>query len=433
MSAYVQLLKVLEEKKLSKNAIIRETGIDRSTFYQIMRGKRMATSEQLLRILDRIDVSPKTRFEILSEFEREKADAKAYQNRTAVRNFLNSVSSNDDTTKSEVLECPAEIVETVHSATVSKTGSIQIYLAQSLMLRAGIYAQLRREAQASPLTVELLTGVADRCEDFGIIFDNITECLHCLVHHSFEIQVYLAIGGASLSSVGNPYPYYIITDETLLLISADMKKFFMVTDPEQVQTYHSYFDDLVNRATRLVRYNGSREKMFQTLAEKISDAAVKGSKVNLLTPCPCITRTITRAQMEEYMQDETFHRYWNLYHALDLREFTSSRGLSNLLERGVVEESGFHVQIRSEDMPYLRSDLDDRLGNDLFLLNDAVVRISPYWEFMVLGQQEVICMPFSTGSFIVELTDTEIATMFADWCESRMQTANPDLVVKSGA
>ena len=179
MRVYMQLQKELEKKNISKNAVIRKTGIDRSTFYQIMSGKRMATSDQLIRILDSIGVDPGERFELLSEYEREKADEKAYQSRTNVRNFINQLAAGPDLSKEKESSCPEQIRSAIQEAAASGNGLLQIFLPATLMIRTGIYGEMMHAAKNRRLVVEYLSAFSDEEDDDAIIFENIAECLHC--------------------------------------------------------------------------------------------------------------------------------------------------------------------------------------------------------------------------------------------------------------
>lgn len=208
MRVYMQLQKELEKKNISKNAVIRKTGIDRSTFYQIMSGKRMATSDQLIRILDSIGVDPGERFELLSEYEREKADEKAYQSRTNVRNFINQLAAGPDLSEEKESSCPEQIRSAIQEAAVSGNGLLQIFLPATLMIRTGIYGEMMHAAKNSRLVVEYLSAFSDEEDDDAIIFENIAECLHCYREENLEIRMY-HLDGVLIPSSGVPFPYYI--------------------------------------------------------------------------------------------------------------------------------------------------------------------------------------------------------------------------------
>lgn len=81
MSVGSMLSDLLGQASESKNYVIRETGIDRSTFYQILRGNRIATEDQIERICEYIHPDAATYGKLIDCYEEERVDAKTYQNR----------------------------------------------------------------------------------------------------------------------------------------------------------------------------------------------------------------------------------------------------------------------------------------------------------------------------------------------------------------
>ena len=97
MSVGSMLSDLLSQASESKNYVIRETGIDRSTFYQILRGNRIATEDQIERICEYIHPDAATYGKLIDCYEEERVDAKTYQNRQHVKQFFNSLSEEETT------------------------------------------------------------------------------------------------------------------------------------------------------------------------------------------------------------------------------------------------------------------------------------------------------------------------------------------------
>ena len=66
------LNQLLDRQSISKNGIIRETGIDRSTFFKILKGDRIPTEAQLTGILSSVSVDQETLHSIIRQFVLEK-------------------------------------------------------------------------------------------------------------------------------------------------------------------------------------------------------------------------------------------------------------------------------------------------------------------------------------------------------------------------
>lgn len=57
MSFHKLLNSIIDSQPVTKNSLINETGIDRSSFYQILSGKRIPTKDQITSIIRQLDIS----------------------------------------------------------------------------------------------------------------------------------------------------------------------------------------------------------------------------------------------------------------------------------------------------------------------------------------------------------------------------------------
>jgi transcriptional regulator with XRE-family HTH domain len=57
MSFHSLLNSIIDSQSVTKNSLINETGIDRSSFYQILSGKRIPTKDQITNIIRQLDIS----------------------------------------------------------------------------------------------------------------------------------------------------------------------------------------------------------------------------------------------------------------------------------------------------------------------------------------------------------------------------------------
>lgn len=429
MRVYLQLQKELENKGLSKNAVIRMTGIDRSTFYQIIHGKRMATSDQLIRIMDSIGVDSRGRFDLLSEYEKEKADEKAYQSRTDVRNFINQLAKGPDLSREKL--CPEKIRSVIHSAGTNEDGKLQIYLPGTLMIRAGIYAGILCEAKKNRLEVEYLSAFSEE-DETGVIFGDLAECLHGLEESNLAIRLY-HLDGVRIPSIGVLFPYYILTKDHLLLVSSDAGEIMELTDPEQKEAYRSFFEEQIEKAKPLMAFNRDESALFERMRRDYTKALRKGQKVYFITPQPCIMLTVTQKQLQQYPEGEKLAAYWHLINSVGAHEFTSPSGITRFMEGKRIKESGVNIPLREKDMVLLRKDLESRIGKNLFLLNDNNIHLSGYWEMVLFEKEKAVFAPFDQGSFLVSVTYPRIVDALVEWCESRMQGVNADVVRNSRA
>lgn len=95
MSIADMLAKTLEEKQMSKNEVIRKTGIDRSSFYQILGNRRMATPVQFLKIINVLQLDAADRIRFLGQYERERVGDEKFVTYEKARAFLRKLSGED--------------------------------------------------------------------------------------------------------------------------------------------------------------------------------------------------------------------------------------------------------------------------------------------------------------------------------------------------
>ena len=107
--------------------------------------------------------------------------------------------------------------------------------------------------------------------------------------------------------------------------------------------------------------------------------------------------------------------------------------LENVRNSDVYQRArGVYVKLLMAQVPLKEGeDIDKRLGKSLFLLNDDNIHMSEYWEMMIIDKEKVLFAPFYEGRFLISVSYDRIVEALADWCESRMQVANVDVMQNS--
>ena len=85
------LSKYVDRQSISKNGLVEATGIDRSTFFQILSGKRFPTSEQADLIEKHLELATLERKELKTLYERERIGEKAWMEREFVSRALRMI------------------------------------------------------------------------------------------------------------------------------------------------------------------------------------------------------------------------------------------------------------------------------------------------------------------------------------------------------
>lgn len=73
MKNFRELLnKHVDNITVSKNTMIKATGVDRSTFFQILSGKRIPTAEQFENIIEQLEIATVEKMELREAYKRAK-------------------------------------------------------------------------------------------------------------------------------------------------------------------------------------------------------------------------------------------------------------------------------------------------------------------------------------------------------------------------
>lgn len=78
MSFHSLLNSIIDSQSVTKNSLINETGIDRSSFYQILSGKRIPTKDQITSIIRQLDISAADEMALYDAFYLERLDEVNY-------------------------------------------------------------------------------------------------------------------------------------------------------------------------------------------------------------------------------------------------------------------------------------------------------------------------------------------------------------------
>ena len=85
----------IEKSDMTKNSMINVLNIDRSTFFQILNGRRLPTNKQLMDIVENIDVATVERRRLIDAYERETLGEDMYQAQKFVQNSLDIIYESD--------------------------------------------------------------------------------------------------------------------------------------------------------------------------------------------------------------------------------------------------------------------------------------------------------------------------------------------------
>lgn len=462
MSIAEMLAAEFESAKISKNDAIRKTGIDRSTFYQILGNRRMATPVQLLKILNVLQPDPEERAHLLREYERERVGEEKFAQYEKVRSFLRRLSDPTDgdngaagssktgsnraagsseagssraaggseaessrAAGSRAAACPEQIASLIRHA-LERSGEIRLrlLLPTELFFTLGIEKALEENTRKdSTVYVDQLLSDWDGSSDADQMIMGFADYLTLLERNpAFTVNAYMT-DEVLFHPEGTPFPFYIIDDDAMVMFDHTGKKSIQVNDPVQIREFKEHFDTLLQHARPVVELNRNMAEMFAHMSEIMRDSR---EQIYLLSDTPCIWLSTTPEQDRRYISDEGALAYGELLRSLDVVEFTTQERINRLFERHRITECGVDIEIREEDLPDLRAAVQDRIGRNLFLLNERAQPLPREYFIFVNARGKMIFAPFKGSGLQVCVENWDFAKELYDWFATRILTVNPE-------
>lgn len=429
MSASDHLREILDNRKISKNALIREIGIDRSTFYQIISGKRTATPSQFQDILKKLNLDPEERVILTEEYEKDKIGESVFEERAEIKSFLYQLDKLSVEDNNAIEQCSPQLIDKILSETASgqENPYIQILLPFNLMVKLNIYHEIFSISMSSNTEIQLEFVLAPSAMNITLncVLDNLLECVKILSAKNLHIHAGNITTVTESQSFLVPYPYYIIYSNHVILISEEGNDLRVIDDISLVNSYKSKFQHIMQRAENAIQTNRSLPIMMRNLTSYFHQYA--DQSIYLINAEPCVSLSATEDQIKSYIDSDNILSFKRILENSGIIEFSNNSGVTHLLSRQIVEESGLKINVKAEDLPILKQNIENRIGQNLFLLNEQTVTLPHEWDVFIFGRDLVIIIPHYTYSFYISISSRQVAEKFESWLASRLNTVNADV------
>lgn len=430
MSVGSMLSDLLSQASESKNYVIRETGIDRSTFYQILRGNRIATEDQIERICEYIHPDAATYGKLIDCYEEERVDAKTYQNRQHVKQFFNSLSE-EETTGRHTRE-GQQIAAFLERETAAGAERFRLFLPSISRRTTDVFQAMENSAPDNEKAPEILQLLAEEGSRRGAAgrYPKFKDWFFHLKGKTIRFHAYSL--GKSMTGLNTvAFPYYIIGGTGMLLISYNEKQIVEVQDPGIVNAYRDNFDHILKDGEEIASTETDYISIMQFFYRNWM--TIGREPVYLLTPRPCAWLCSTDEMVRKYMQEEEFVSYGQTFRNLNVREFTTQNGMEAFFMDSRIHEAGVDLRIDPEDMKKVRETINEHRDRITFLLDDRRVRVHKEWQMFLIGRQAAVFVPYERTNYMICFTSRDMVDPLADWFESRVTSLNNDIIRKKGA
>lgn len=448
MSFHSLLNSIIDSQSVTKNSLINETGIDRSSFYQILSGKRIPTKDQITSIIRQLDISATDEMALYDAFYLERLGETNYHYlkftekclRVIGSPYIDTNASNNQTpSRSQELQnkLSDNPVDTAQSQTA--TGTILYHSTDEIICGLTKFLIHASKKENNHLQVSLPFDLSSRIKLFSNIhslitsgkFQNatISQILHFQTKNPDDITEKLDGFATLLESIltkepnityniyyysneqkvsknsGVLFPFYIITDDTCLLLNADANKGCLLTDPSLIGFMRKEFASVFDHAKPFLSSFSQKElPQFQA-------RSIPAEEVIFIQKHPGACLMVTDDLVEKYVPEEfkeTLKQHFHFMQQMNASEGITLDGIREFARNHVIYESGFYVEADTPDIINALEQLKARLDRNLFVLDTEKIPVSDNWAFLLYTDQYALLVPNKELDFIICVSDPDI-------------------------
>lgn len=448
MSFHSLLNSIIDSQSVTKNSLINETGIDRSSFYQILSGKRIPTKDQITSIIRQLDISAADEMALYDAFYLERLgevnyhylkftekclrvigspyiDANASNNQppSCSQELQNKLSDNPiDTDQSQATtgtilyhstdEIICGLTKFLIHASKKENNHLQVSLPFDLSSRIKLFSNIQSlitSGKFQNATISQIlhfqtknpNDITEKLDGFATLLESIltkgTNITYNIYYYSNEQKV--------SKNSGVLFPFYIITDDASLLLNADANKGCLLTDPSLIGFMCKEFDSVFDHAKPFLSSFSQKElPQFQA-------RSIPAEEVIFIQKHPGACLMVTDDLVEKYVPEEfkeTLKKHFHFMQQMNASEGITLDGIREFARNHVISESGFYVEADTPDIINALEQLKTRLDRNLFVLDTEKIPVSDNWAFLLYPDQYALLVPNKKLDFIICVSDPDI-------------------------
>lgn len=441
---------LVEDAGLHKNEMIRNLGIDRSTYFQILRGDRLPTREQYQRLRRSLLLPKKEEDQLDDLYFRMVLGEDISDDIGHVWDLIRFLSEIEQDTVSEngVLEtsleklAKADVKPDVWESTRMLAGRQEVEVGIGKVLyealsSAGLdfympsaadaffghlkqFLQLcRNELQVRQIVTFPGGRIGDKTEVAGIL-EKLLIFLSAGTNLHYACSYYYHAIDRD-SDIGLLYPWYVICDNCILMVSADFRSALYSENETVIRAYRERFEQAFQEGTPLIRNYGALEQNLRAIKDFL-----QGNEVNY-EAIPCIAMIATPENIRKYVipeaQELLIAHCTAMQQDEHMTDYASFSGVRRFFETGLIPEipSAF---MRPVDQEYYLVYLDillERLGDTLFMIDESKIPAVHDWDITIVEEASVLIHRHNFDTIILD--EKNIVDMFTAFARNLPQTA----------
>lgn len=409
-----QLSQAIKLSGKSKNQIIEESKINRSSFFQFLNGKRMPTKEHLAAILAALQLTPGEEEQLRKLYEIAEIGENIYESRVGCAECLDDLALLTGQNRRPIHEFVGEAVYSVSRAPI--LGENRVYqelchLAQAEMLKPEPKIDLFLPRQPNDFLkylksffqnksnkkirmrqiIQFSLNQEEKTKDILSFFNSLL-FLMAVSKDSYEAYYYYSDSNLT-DTIGALYPYCVMTSSGVMLVTARMDRaLFSATDSILVAC-HAQFQEAISRAKPFIENIGGTE---QTIVEHGVWDFWRSGYQYFIAPCfggylpDEVLRMYQTPTLAPLMEKYVSHmRKENRYVSFCTRE-----GLLDFARTGILPE--YSDQIVPVVAPKARALILKEMlyhpnpSKPIYLLDDSRVQASSEFIFFVAPKERII-------------------------------------------
>lgn len=412
-SVFADLLsELISKSEISKNEMIRDCDIDRSSFYKFLSGSRIPTEEQFNRICDKMSFSPLEEKKLRTEYARLTKGEKTVLTQRKITDFLWKIedmeneeaqegfsdiplSFDDRTVISGKPNVIGAVISTILLEMEKGSGSAEV----NLFLPPG-------EEEVSEQILKLLSGSSGKrirfrhlielpsrqIEERQMIVDRLRYAMLCtLADPSSYCAYYYYANTSILASIGVFYAFSLITEHKVILINARMNKAIVITDAQCCEDYGNHFMTALNSAKPLLK-------------------KVKRNELSAELEKPILYCYGSREELDRFAKDS-------------MASFVSIAWIKRIMEKGFLQETEQNVVGAGNGKLRLLCTIRSMLGSKIFIVDERNIPPARAWCAALSGSDKLIIYVAGSDYYFIA-TEPNLVQIFYSFMEQLPKSGN---------
>ncbi len=437
---FVDLLNSYVERiSESKNGLIEKTGIDRSTFFKILSGKRLPTRTQLYEITKILPIADSEKNELMDAYEREAIGDGAFFGHKFVEQSVKIIAESDNELKIPDIRFDSvpeidlktkvysgfSAVQTMVELVIMKElldvrKQIDMFIPISIMDKLNLFQTFRllgadENVRSVPIRQLIEFPVGNIFYDSSVS-EILSRYLKFILSQKLNYNAYCYYANYDIKTrSGVFYPFYIITSEYVLLLSKDCDNLVIIDDSDICENMNDNFSRLVYDSTPMISGFDSKEEYVKLLS-------ARGDKtLYIIERRPGVSFLMTEEFMDKFIPKEIqpeIRAHVNCFTSSSYVEIISPDGVNEFENDCIIDEAGFKLSASSEDVEKAIQLLKYRIHDTLEVADPDLFPFSKNWSISVVEDEYLILVPYLNLDKIICLSEKNIVNSFASYIKN---------------